>query len=345
MLADIEADGIGEFDRPHRHAEGDGGLVELLLRRSGLEAFEGLEHVRRKHAVDEEARHALDHERKLRDRRHEGAALVDLGLVRGPAADHFHQRHLGDRIEEVDADQATRIIEAFGDLFDHDRGGIGRHHRTGLQLALEVLEDLALDVEPLHDRLDDDIGAKHVEAVGIGNQARLGRGAGGGRAELAFEELGLRLDALLDLLGREILQRGLHAGCDAPAGDVGAHHACPDDVDAQRRPLEPLRRQALHLLGEREHPAQVTRRVTHHEGGEGFRLGPLHPVEIAAMLLEEVDQAEGCRIVRLAHLLRGLGAHLLGDQTARRPLAHHAVGHRLRLRAALLEHGLARGPA
>ena len=52
------------------------------------------------------------------------------------------------------------------------------------------------------------------------------------RLELAREELALRLDALLDLLGGDVLQRHFHAGRNAPAGDVGAHDAGADDVHA-----------------------------------------------------------------------------------------------------------------
>ena len=69
-------------------------------------------------------------------------------------------------------------------------------------------------------------------ALGIGDEARLGRVALRLGLELARKQLALRGDALLDLLGRDVLQRHLHAAGDAPAGDVGAHGAGADDVHA-----------------------------------------------------------------------------------------------------------------
>ena len=71
-----------------------------------------------------------------------------------------------------------------------------------------------------------------IVAVGIGDEARLGRIAQRLGLELARKQLALRGDALGDLLGRDVLQRHLHAAGDAPAGDVGAHGAGADDVHA-----------------------------------------------------------------------------------------------------------------
>ena len=57
--ADVEADGVGKFDRAHRHAEGLAAASSSFSVGAGFEALEGFEHVGREHAVDEKARHAL----------------------------------------------------------------------------------------------------------------------------------------------------------------------------------------------------------------------------------------------------------------------------------------------
>ena len=118
---------------------------------------------------------------------------------------------LGDGIEEVDADQAARIIQPVGDILDHDRRRIGRHDSAGLHLASRDPNRSGFDLELFDDRLDHDIGAGDMLAVRVGDQAGLGGGARGVGAELALEELVLRLDALLDL---------------RPATDPAARPAC-----------------------------------------------------------------------------------------------------------------------
>ena len=45
----------------------------------------------------------------------------------------------------------------------------------------------------------------------------------------------------------------------------------------------------------------------------------------AARAIGLVDQPVGCRVMILAHLLRGLGAHLFGKQPAHRLLQHHLL--------------------
>ena len=173
-------------------------------------------------------------QRELIDRGHEGATLLDFVLAAAFTLDDLDKRHLGDRIEEVDANEASGIGQRLRDVLDHDGGRVGRHDRARLELALDRLEQVLLDLEPLDDRLDDDIGAMNVVALGIGNEPGHCRGAQGLGLELAAEQLLLGRDALGDLLGVHVLQRHLHAGGDAPAGNVGTHDAGTDHVHAQR---------------------------------------------------------------------------------------------------------------
>ena len=145
----------------------------------------------------------------------------------------------------MDADETARIAHRRGDGLDLERRRVGRQHRAGLDLAFQVLEQVLLDVEPLDDGLDDHVGAWNADAGGIGDETALGGVAQGLGLELAREQLALSLDAALDLLGGNVLQRHLHAGGDAGAGDISAHGARTDDVNPQRLPVGVLRRLRL----------------------------------------------------------------------------------------------------
>ena len=123
---------------------------------------------------------------------------------------------------------------------------------------------------------------------------------------LRANSLPLRGDALGDLLGGQVLQRHLHAGGDAPAGDVGAHGAGADHVHAQRLPAEALRRLRLQHLRQLEHAAQVARGVATPSAARRRASRRPSCLEVAAVRLEQVDQAERRGIVLLAHLLGGL---------------------------------------
>ena len=111
------------------------------------------------------------------------------------------------------------------------------------------------------------------------------------------------------------------------------------------RHFDVLRRLRLQGFRQLEHAAQVARLLGDHERREGPRLRGLQRVVVAAVVLEEIDQTERRGIVILARLLGRLVAHLLGEQTARRPHRQQRLGEPGGLRLALLQHGLARRPA
>ena len=153
-----------------------------------------------------------------------------------------------------------------------------------------------------------------------------------------------RRERLLGLGGVEILEARLHAADDAPGGDIAAHGAGADDMHPLR--LEAvLRRLVLQHLREHEHAAEIARGLARHQRREHLRLRRLHARRVVAILLEEIDQAVRRRVMVLAHLGRGLGAHLLGKVAAHRLLQHQLLPPRRALGAALLQHGFPRGPA
>ncbi len=107
----------------------------------------------------------------------------------------------------------------------------------------------------------------------------------------------------------------------------------------------PFGASVLHLLGEAEDAAEVLRGFRDHQRREGLRLLALHAIGRAAVLLEQIDEAEGRRIMILAHLLARLLPHLAGEIAADRRIGHGALHEAGRPGLAALQHGLARRPS
>ena len=101
-------------------------------------------------------------------------------------AHHLDQRHHGDRVEEVQADDALGVLQAGGHRRDRQRRLVLRgEHAVGAHDCLEVGEDLAcLTVEVLEHRLDDEVGVGEGRAVGADGDQLLQRRRGSGRSRL-----------------------------------------------------------------------------------------------------------------------------------------------------------------
>jgi len=222
----------------------------------------------------------------------------------------------------MQTDETARVFHRCGDVFEFQRRGIGRQHRARLDLGFQIREQLLLHVQPFDDRLDDDVGAGDPFSLRVGDQTLLGGGLQRFGFELAAEQFALPGDALGKLLGIDVLQRHFHAGGHANAGDVGAHRARTNHVNPHRLPRQALRRLPLQKFSQAEHAAQIARGIGHQQRCERRRLRRLHRIEIAAVLLEQIDQGKWCRIVVAACLLGGFLAHFLSQQAARRPLGH-----------------------
>ena len=76
----------------------------------------------------------------------------------------------------MDADDRLGPLGDRRDLGDRDGRGVGAEHRAGLADLVERAEDLVLDLDPLEDRLDHD--------VGVGRRVQLGGGGDPGEGRL-----------------------------------------------------------------------------------------------------------------------------------------------------------------
>src|SRR5262249_52545764 len=120
-VCDIEADQIHQLQRSHGHTEFQCSLIDLLAWLAELVAADRLHQVWRKHAVHEEARAALHHQRQFVDSGHEGARLAYLVFARPLPAHYLDERKLRYGIEEMQSDQAAGIGEWLGDVLKLER--------------------------------------------------------------------------------------------------------------------------------------------------------------------------------------------------------------------------------
>ena len=244
----------------------------------------------------------------------------------------------------MDADQAPRIIERFGDFLDRQRRCVRREHRSGLELGFEALEQLLLDVQPFDDRFDYQIGARHMLAFHIWNQARHRHVHGRLAPQALLEQVLGPGERHVDLPPVEILQADLHARHHAPGRDVAAHGAGADHMHPQRTEAG-LGRIVLQHFGDPKHAPQIARRIADHQRREGACFRRRHPLRTVAKLVEKIDQPERRRIVIFPHLGCGLLAHLLGQPSPDGASAKQAFPPGRTLGAPFAEHRLARRPA
>ena len=124
----------------------------------------------------------------------------------------------------------------------------------------------------LEDGFDDDVGARHAIAGDVGRHARHELGRLAGILEALCECLARALQRRLDEFELAILQRDVEAALRAPGGDVAAHHARADHVDALERQLA-LAAEVLEPILQHEHAHQVARGLADHEVGDRARFG------------------------------------------------------------------------
>src|SRR5467141_495678 len=81
------------------------------------------------------------------------------------------------RVIEMNPDEvaAQRVTQAFNETGDRKARGVGRDHRIGLTAAVELLEELALEVRILSQRLKNNRRlrnrARHIVLVGAKRNA------------------------------------------------------------------------------------------------------------------------------------------------------------------------------
>ncbi len=169
------------------------------------------------------------------------------GVVGG---DDFQQFQVTRRVEEVRAQEvlAEALRAPFGDGVDRDAGRVGAHDGVRRAHGVHPLEQLPLDLQVLHHRLDHPVGLRHgieiVLQVAQGDQSGVFLGEETGRAGLERPLEALLHDAVAhrpvlqgqplllffrgQRTGHDVQQRDRHAGVRQVRGDGSAHRPCAD---------------------------------------------------------------------------------------------------------------------
>ena len=156
--AHVEAGQIADGQGAHRHAEVGECGVDLLDPRAFFQQELGLALVGAEHAVADEAAAVADEHADLAQRAGQGQRSGDHGRAGRFAADDFEQPHDVGGAEEVVADDLLRAGRDGGDLVDVERRRVGGQNGIGPRDAVELGEDLLLELHAFEDGLDDDVG-------------------------------------------------------------------------------------------------------------------------------------------------------------------------------------------
>ena len=231
-------------------------------------------------------------------------------------ADHLDQLHARYRIEEVHADEMVRPLQLRAQLLKRNARRIGGENRAGAHPGLYPRIDLALQIQDLRHRLDDEVGGARALAVEVGDESIERIANLGSLVPDLCEQVGRALDRAPERLDLHVRKRHRKPMPRAPRGYVAAHGAGADDVHALTGPRAVG--QGFELLAQEEDPHQISRCFGGEEPRERSDLGLLHGARIAAVLLPEIDEGVRGGIMRNGRLLRGLRAHAPGGKPAGR---------------------------
>jgi len=170
--ADIKPHRISQLYWSHGHAKCLGRLIQYFNGNAPFKVHVHCPcHVGCKNPVDQESRRAFNRQGKAIDCATECRTLGKLFRVRFFIIDDLDQGHLGNRIEEMDANQALRFFQYRCDISQRYGGGIGCHHCTVFHLWLDAGKQLTFCIDIFKYGFNDDIGLADAFALNIGNQS------------------------------------------------------------------------------------------------------------------------------------------------------------------------------
>ena len=144
----------------------------------------------------------------------------------------FEQLQVARRIEEMRAEPVTTEILApsFGQRRDRNAGRVGADHRARAPLGIDLLEERAFHVQPLHDRLDDPVRFRDALQVFV-EAARRDQLRRVRREKRVRLERPRALHPLGGCRAGDVEENRRHAGIGEMSGNLGAHGAGAEDRD------------------------------------------------------------------------------------------------------------------
>ncbi len=98
--------------------------------------------------------------------------VLDDGVVGHDGADDLDELEHRCRVEEVHAHDLGRAARRDRDVGDRQGRGVRGEDRVGSADAVELREDRPLEVQPLRDRLDDEVGGRRGRSRALVNRIR-----------------------------------------------------------------------------------------------------------------------------------------------------------------------------
>ena len=174
-------------------------------------------------------------DRLLAERLREGEHGLVGVIARRQGAYHLDELHQRHRVEEMQAAEPVRPLRRRGELGDAERRGVREKDRVRLHERLERGVGLALLLQVLDNRLDDEVArSQRVERRGAGEVAERRVALIGGDFALRDAVLEEPLHPTETLVQRDLVDLahdGLVAGGGGHLRDTGAHQPTPEHAD------------------------------------------------------------------------------------------------------------------
>jgi hypothetical protein len=168
LVRRVEPDQVEQRQRTHRvaAAEPHGGVDVLAGGVLALEHRGGVVEVAEQQGVGDEAGLVAADDGVLAEPAHEPFDIGQHGGFGHHGADDLDEVLDGGGVEEVHAHDPARSRVGRGDLGDRQGRGVGGQDRVGLDDVVEPPEEVLLDLERLHDRLDHEVCLRERGQVG-----------------------------------------------------------------------------------------------------------------------------------------------------------------------------------
>src|SRR4051812_39820325 len=248
----VEAEHVGEEERPHRDGAG---LLDHLVDLLDVEALlvDGLPDLGCRgveDAIYDEPRGLLAADRLLLDLLSEVVGVLHRLLGRLVALDHLDQAHHRRGVEEVEADDLLGPARGLAHLGDREGARVRAEDRVPGRDFVQLSEHRLLDAHALRHRLDHEVDV--AEALVLGGAVDTAEELGGllvrlllgdlllldQAGELALGDLLRLLEALVDELLVDVLEDDIHIRGGEHLGDLSAHGASADHGGFEYEHLE-----------------------------------------------------------------------------------------------------------